>query len=73
MQQTFMSTKLLMTCLLFAVLAVSTACDREDDLSLTGTSWKLYGYVNTANGNIRIQEPGYQQISILFVFPKMEP
>ena len=63
-----MRTKLLMTCLLFAVLAVSTACDREDDLSLTGTSWKLYGYVNTANGNFRIQEPGYpaDQYSICF-------
>ena len=51
MQQTFMRTKLLMTCLLFAVLAVSTACDREDDLSLTGTSWKLYGYVDTSDNN----------------------
>ena len=54
MQQTFMSTKLLMTCLLFAVLAVSTACDREDDLSLTGTSWKLYGYVDTSDNTVKI-------------------
>lgn len=68
MLQNLKGTKYFLMSLLFVALAILTACNHEDEMTLTSTSWKLYGYVNTTNGNIRVQELDYpaDQYSIYF-------
>ena len=64
MHQNTSRSELLMTVLFFALLAVFTACNHEEDffeeeVTLTGTYWRLTGFVNV--GTNVIQEP--QEVS----------